>query len=125
MLNSVSGNPDFKDLITTLENSKEPLTINDVEIALIRRARNIKDDGNVSSGGVTGIDDGHLASAMMTTRTIIRCSNCQRIGHLIQDCFREGGGKEGQYRQWYLDLRKKKDEEETATAATAMKSYAF
>ncbi|THV02119.1 hypothetical protein K435DRAFT_792787 [Dendrothele bispora CBS 962.96] len=94
----------FKDLITTLKNSKEPLMIYDVEIALIRRARNLKDDGNAtSSGGVT-------------------------------DCFREGGGKEGQYPQWYLDLRKKRDEEETtaATATTAttatngrMKTYVF
>ncbi|THV01506.1 hypothetical protein K435DRAFT_793307 [Dendrothele bispora CBS 962.96] len=96
MLNSVSGNPDFKDLITTLENSKEPLMIYDVEIALIRRARNLKDDGSaMSSGGVTGIDDGHIVSAMAANRNsmVIRCSNpkCQRVGHLIQDCFREGG----------------------------------
>ncbi|KAJ3836727.1 hypothetical protein F5878DRAFT_624395 [Lentinula raphanica] len=30
-----------------------------------------------------------------------KCRNCQRQGHLIEDCFRKGGGKEGQYPPWW------------------------
>ncbi|KAJ3994190.1 hypothetical protein F5050DRAFT_1839550, partial [Lentinula boryana] len=30
-----------------------------------------------------------------------RCRNCQRQGHLAEECFRKGGGKEGQYPSWW------------------------
>ncbi|KAJ3840771.1 hypothetical protein F5878DRAFT_533014, partial [Lentinula raphanica] len=30
-----------------------------------------------------------------------KCSNCGREGHLQQDCYRKGGGKEGQYPSWW------------------------
>ncbi|KAJ4000051.1 hypothetical protein F5050DRAFT_1549995, partial [Lentinula boryana] len=32
--------------------------------------------------------------------------NCQRAGHLAEECFRKGGGKEGQFPSWW---RGKKD----------------
>lgn len=35
-----------------------------------------------------------------------KCHNCGRTGHLKDDCFRKGGGKEGQYLTWW---RGKKD----------------
>jgi hypothetical protein len=38
----------------------------------------------------------------------IKCSNCTRTGHLAADCFRKGGGKEGQYPSWW---KGKKDTE--------------
>jgi hypothetical protein len=31
----------------------------------------------------------------------VKCSNCSRSGHLAADCFRKGGGKEGQYPAWW------------------------
>ncbi|KAJ3832248.1 hypothetical protein F5878DRAFT_511027, partial [Lentinula raphanica] len=30
-----------------------------------------------------------------------KCSNCKRLGHLAEDCFQKGGGKEGQYPAWW------------------------
>ncbi|KAJ3978772.1 hypothetical protein F5890DRAFT_1392696, partial [Lentinula detonsa] len=30
-----------------------------------------------------------------------KCSNCQRAGHIAEDCFRKGGGKEGQFPAWW------------------------
>ncbi|KAJ3820226.1 hypothetical protein F5880DRAFT_1466029, partial [Lentinula raphanica] len=29
------------------------------------------------------------------------CSNCGRKGHLKEECYRKGGGKEGQYPSWW------------------------
>ncbi|KAJ3780896.1 hypothetical protein GGU10DRAFT_278553 [Lentinula aff. detonsa] len=29
------------------------------------------------------------------------CNNCKRIGHIAEECFRKGGGKEGQYPSWW------------------------
>ncbi|KAJ3728297.1 hypothetical protein C8R42DRAFT_563854, partial [Lentinula raphanica] len=34
-----------------------------------------------------------------------KCRNCQRTGHLAEDCFRKGGGKEGQYPAWWKGKR--------------------
>jgi hypothetical protein len=31
----------------------------------------------------------------------IKCNNCGRTGHVAADCFRKGGGKEGQYPSWW------------------------
>ncbi|KAJ3991815.1 hypothetical protein F5050DRAFT_1532259, partial [Lentinula boryana] len=30
-----------------------------------------------------------------------KCKNCQQSGHLAEECFRKGGGKEGQYPPWW------------------------
>ncbi|KAJ3780238.1 hypothetical protein GGU10DRAFT_252760, partial [Lentinula aff. detonsa] len=30
-----------------------------------------------------------------------KCQNCQRQGHLAEECYRKGGGKEGQYPTWW------------------------
>ncbi|KAJ3710790.1 hypothetical protein C8R42DRAFT_533626, partial [Lentinula raphanica] len=34
-----------------------------------------------------------------------KCRNCQRSGHIAEDCFRKGGGKEGQYPSWWKGKR--------------------
>ncbi|KIL66130.1 hypothetical protein M378DRAFT_75683, partial [Amanita muscaria Koide BX008] len=46
-------------------------------------------------------------------KTSKKCSNCKRSGHTKEDCYRKGGGKEGQA-PW--DKRKK--EEANANAAS-------
>ncbi|KAJ3816489.1 hypothetical protein F5880DRAFT_1619268 [Lentinula raphanica] len=38
-----------------------------------------------------------LASANAVQSPKKKCRNCQRLGHIAEDCFRKGGGKEGQY----------------------------
>ncbi|GAW08486.1 retrovirus-related pol polyprotein from transposon tnt 1-94 [Lentinula edodes] len=34
-----------------------------------------------------------------------KCDNCGRVGHLKDECFRKGGGKEGQYPSWWRGKR--------------------
>ncbi|KAJ3995860.1 hypothetical protein F5050DRAFT_1535708, partial [Lentinula boryana] len=41
------------------------------------------------------------ASANVVRSPDKRCKNCQRVGHLAEECFRKGGGKEGQYPPWW------------------------
>ncbi|KAJ3817098.1 hypothetical protein F5880DRAFT_1446569, partial [Lentinula raphanica] len=42
-----------------------------------------------------------IASANIVKSPEKKCSNCQRVGHLREDCYRRGGGKEGQYPSWW------------------------
>jgi hypothetical protein len=37
----------------------------------------------------------------------LRCSNsnCGKVGHLVEDCFQQGGGKAGQYPHWWKGKR--------------------
>ncbi|KAJ3780636.1 hypothetical protein GGU10DRAFT_233413, partial [Lentinula aff. detonsa] len=30
-----------------------------------------------------------------------KCTNCQQVGHIAEECFRWGGGKEGQFPAWW------------------------
>ncbi|KAF5371869.1 hypothetical protein D9615_009522 [Tricholomella constricta] len=34
----------------------------------------------------------------------LKCGNCGRLGHLTPDCYREGGGKAGQYPDWWKNI---------------------
>ncbi|KAJ3980216.1 hypothetical protein F5890DRAFT_1375617, partial [Lentinula detonsa] len=34
-----------------------------------------------------------------------KCTNCQRVGHIAEECFRKGGGKEGQFPAWWKGKR--------------------
>ena len=42
-----------------------------------------------SPSGSTNLSKAHL-----------KCSNCGKVGHLMDDCFQQGGGKAGQYPHW-------------------------
>ncbi|KDQ22451.1 hypothetical protein PLEOSDRAFT_1031062, partial [Pleurotus ostreatus PC15] len=33
------------------------------------------------------------------------CTNCKKKGHLAEDCFRDGGGKAGQWPDWWQGKR--------------------
>ncbi|KAJ3833039.1 hypothetical protein F5878DRAFT_501825, partial [Lentinula raphanica] len=44
-----------------------------------------------------------------------KCTNCKRTGHLAEECFRRGGGREGQYPSWWKG--KKDTSGPTANAA--------
>lgn len=47
-----------------------------------------------------------IASRMARSgNTNKKCHNCGRVGHLKDDCFRKGGGKEGQYPSWWRGKR--------------------
>jgi hypothetical protein len=70
-------------------------------------AQLLKEEFIIRRGG------GHIApipSAMATTiptptspadAVPVRCSNCNRRGHVLEDCFQPGGPKEGQIPEWY------------------------
>ncbi|KAJ3981327.1 hypothetical protein F5890DRAFT_1389822, partial [Lentinula detonsa] len=45
-----------------------------------------------------------------------KCNNCKRAGHIAEECYRRGGGKEGQYPSWW---KGKKDTEGPVANATA------
>ncbi|ESK85660.1 hypothetical protein Moror_9929 [Moniliophthora roreri MCA 2997] len=107
MLNSIAEYSSFSDLITNLESLKEELEVDDVELRIIWKVKNLKDDGRLESGGVPMIAKGEVV-ALAANSKVIQCKNpkCQRMGHTIEECSREGGKKEGQYPEWYLRLRR-------------------
>ncbi|KAJ3818456.1 hypothetical protein F5880DRAFT_1462481, partial [Lentinula raphanica] len=45
------------------------------------------------------------------------CSNCGRKGHIREECYRKGGGKEGQYPSWW---RGKKESSSSSSANIAI-----
>ncbi|THU97011.1 hypothetical protein K435DRAFT_573131, partial [Dendrothele bispora CBS 962.96] len=53
----------------------------------------------------------------------LKCTNpnCNRVGHTVENCFRKGGGKEGQYPSWW---KGKRDNTTNATASAANTSAA-
>ncbi|THU96838.1 hypothetical protein K435DRAFT_858196 [Dendrothele bispora CBS 962.96] len=116
MLNSVAGHDDFKELIDSYDRSKETITVDDVELVLVWKARTLRDNGlTASEAGVIAISGMDSASAMVTTR--VQCSNqrCGRYGHTIGECFQEGGGKAGQTPQWFIELKNRRRAEDGST----------
>jgi hypothetical protein len=59
----------------------------------------------------------------------VKCSNCGRTGHLAADCFRKGGGKEGQYPSWWKGKKDTDPPSKTTSANTSVghitQSYAL
>lgn len=53
------------------------------------------------AGSIIGVAD---ASANKRAKTLLRCANmhCKRRGHLKEDCFAYGGGKVGEYPDWWI-----------------------
>ncbi|KAJ3832481.1 hypothetical protein F5878DRAFT_512594, partial [Lentinula raphanica] len=45
------------------------------------------------------------------------CTNCGRKGHVKEDCYRKGGGKEGQFPSWW---RGKKESSASSSANLAV-----
>ncbi|KAJ3727475.1 hypothetical protein C8R42DRAFT_553138, partial [Lentinula raphanica] len=52
--------------------------------------------------------------ALKNQRSNKECSNCGRKGHVKEDCYRKGGGKEGQFPSWW---RGKRDTSTSANVA--------
>jgi hypothetical protein len=57
-----------------------------------------------------------VVAAARGPKSDIKCSNCERTGHIAADCFRKGGGKEGQYPAWW---KGKKDTDSPSKSTTA------
>ncbi|KAF9259277.1 hypothetical protein L218DRAFT_1003935 [Marasmius fiardii PR-910] len=108
MLSACAEHSEFRSIISTLEAAKD-----------------IQEERARLTGGV---GDGVLATAAMsTTKATLKCSNCTRVGHSVENCFHPGGGKEGQFPEWYF--KKKVESSGSTTAGMAMvvaeKTYAF
>ncbi|KAJ3829929.1 hypothetical protein F5880DRAFT_1501937 [Lentinula raphanica] len=54
-----------------------------------------------------------------------KCKNCQRSGHVAEDCFRKGGGKEGQYPSWWKGKRDTHGTSTTGPAANTVSMRGF
>ncbi|KAJ3831273.1 hypothetical protein F5878DRAFT_522712, partial [Lentinula raphanica] len=61
-----------------------------------------------------------LASANVVRSPEKKCRNCQRTGHVAEDCFRKGGGKEGQYPSWWKGKRDNQNTSSTNPTANAI-----
>uniref|UniRef100_A0A0W0F1R5 Uncharacterized protein n=1 Tax=Moniliophthora roreri TaxID=221103 RepID=A0A0W0F1R5_MONRR len=108
MLNSIAEHPGFGDLIMNLESLKEEMEVDDVELRIVWKVKNLKNDGHMESGGVHISVPGSQTVALAANLNAVQCENpkCRHMGHTIKECFREGGKKEEQYLEWYLRLRR-------------------
>ncbi|ESK91315.1 hypothetical protein Moror_2811 [Moniliophthora roreri MCA 2997] len=124
MLNSIAEYPSFGDLIMNLESLKEELEVDNVELRIIWKVKNLKDDGRPESGGVPMIA-GCEAVALAANSKVVQCENpkCRHMGHTIEECFREGGKKEGQYLEWYLRLRRNDGSTTQATSTSNLTNH--
>ncbi|KAJ3978964.1 hypothetical protein F5890DRAFT_1376518, partial [Lentinula detonsa] len=61
-----------------------------------------------------------LSSANAVRSPEKKCRNCQRSGHVAEECFRKGGGKEGQYPSWWRGKRENQGETPASSTANAM-----
>lgn len=53
----------------------------------------------------------------------LKCSNCNKSGHEMATCFQKGGGKEGQFPDWWRGKRAGEDSNQThASAANSTKT---
>ncbi|KAJ3991755.1 hypothetical protein F5050DRAFT_1540531, partial [Lentinula boryana] len=48
------------------------------------------------------------------------CYNCRRKGHFKDDCYRKGGGKEGQYPSWWRGRKSTNPSTPSTSASLAM-----
>uniref|UniRef100_A0A0W0F1P1 Uncharacterized protein n=1 Tax=Moniliophthora roreri TaxID=221103 RepID=A0A0W0F1P1_MONRR len=122
MLNSIAEHPDFGNLITNLEFLKEEMEVDNVELRIVWKAKNLKNNGCMESRGVHISVPGSQTVALVANSNAVQCENpkCQCMGHTIEECFREGGKKEGQYLEWYLRLRRN---DSSTTQATLTSNF--
>jgi hypothetical protein len=70
-----------------------------------------------------------VAAAARVSKPDVKCSNCGRVGHIAADCFRKGGGKEGQYPAWWKGKKDTDSSSKTTSANSAVghitQSYAL
>ncbi|KAF5370801.1 hypothetical protein D9758_002054 [Tetrapyrgos nigripes] len=114
MLSACAAFSEFRPIIASLESSKELLKVDDVELQLIWAAKDFTEERGRLNGGA--IIPGDQTQALATTtgaRPICTNPKCGRVGHTIENCFHEGGGKEGQFPDWYF---KNCGKEETGAA---------
>lgn len=119
---------EFDTIIQTVSSSPQNNTPASVIQAITFAYSRIEDrDQNKSIGGDQIGSQAYLAArieelekrlgaqlAVKGTKTDKECFNCGRKGHFKEDCFRKGGGKEGQYPSWW---RVRKEPTSSSTSA--------
>ncbi|KAJ4002244.1 hypothetical protein F5050DRAFT_1541403, partial [Lentinula boryana] len=68
---------------------------------------------------VEALERQRISSANAVRSPEKKCQNCQRNGHLAEECFRKGGGKEGQYPSWWKGRRENQGSSNTLTNSVA------
>ncbi|KAF5357390.1 hypothetical protein D9758_005871 [Tetrapyrgos nigripes] len=124
MLSACAAFSEFRPIIASLESSKESLKVDDVELQLIRAAKDFTEErGRLNGGAIIPGDQTQALATTMGARPICTNPKCGRVGHTIENCFHEGGGKEGQFPDWYFKNRGK--EETGAVVNNAMATFAL
>ncbi|KAJ7170234.1 hypothetical protein C8R43DRAFT_944758 [Mycena crocata] len=59
----------------------------------------LKEEYIIRRGG--GLTPSLTSTVFATTAEAVVCSNCKRRGHANENCFHPGGGKEGQFPEWW------------------------
>ncbi|KAF5320377.1 hypothetical protein D9758_018380 [Tetrapyrgos nigripes] len=124
MLSACAAFSEFRPIIASLESSKESLKVDDVELQLIRAAKDFTEErGQLNGGAIIPGDQTQALATTMGARPICTNPKCGQVGHTIENCFHEGGGKEGQFPDWYFKNCRK---EETGPAVNnAMATFAL
>lgn len=105
--------PEYSRLLSNLDGDDENPKLSDIDY-IVKRITNEESTleeeaqkliGSVASSSHNSHSQALAAASTFPGRASLHCDNCGKNGHAIPDCFKPGGGKAGQYPEWYLALR--------------------
>jgi hypothetical protein len=114
--------PSYSTIIKILKNSDNADNLDYITEHILAEETTQKFAGNsVTHPGVS------VNALMATPKSNVICINpvCKasnRVGHVIENCFWPGGGKEGQWPEWWFKSRGISADSSTSTANTAVVS---